>query len=115
MYRIQRYYQVYIGGKKIAAHRIIWKLMTGETPEEVDHINRDGHDNRWANLREVDRSLNCVNQSTRKDNKYGRGIHFCETTKRFRVQVQRNKVRTQSIHKTLEEAISVRDEILNQS
>jgi hypothetical protein len=32
-------------------HRIIWALMTGEWPKEIDHINGNGWDNRWKNLR----------------------------------------------------------------
>lgn len=37
--------------KSYYAHRIIWKLMTGLTPEVVDHKNRRRADNRWINLR----------------------------------------------------------------
>lgn len=41
-----------------AQHRVIWKWMTGETPKEVDHINGVRSDNRWGNLRHVDRTGN---------------------------------------------------------
>jgi hypothetical protein len=34
------------------AHRIIWKLMTGEdAPDTIDHWDRDPFNNRWGNLR----------------------------------------------------------------
>lgn len=36
--------------KGLRAHRVIWKIMTGEEPEEVGHHNRDRSDNRFANL-----------------------------------------------------------------
>lgn len=43
------------------AHRIIWKLMTGEEPVEIDHINGVRADNRIANLRSVSVSENRKN------------------------------------------------------
>lgn len=35
------------------AHRIIWRMVTGDWPEQIDHINGNRSDNRWANLRSV--------------------------------------------------------------
>lgn len=51
-------------GKKYQAHRLIWKYVTGEDPDIIDHINGDRFDNRWHNLRNVDAALNSRN--TRK-------------------------------------------------
>jgi hypothetical protein len=47
------YVSVAIHGRHFRAHRLIWKLQTGEDPgaNEVDHINLDRRDNRWSNLR----------------------------------------------------------------
>lgn len=58
-----RYKRVRIGKKVYALHRLIWIYMTGDDIEgkEIDHINRDTHDNRWSNLRLTDRSLNQLN------------------------------------------------------
>ena len=46
------------------SHRLIWRYVTGEDPGEliIDHINRDGLDNRFENLRIVTRSENVRNQ-----------------------------------------------------
>ena len=56
------------------AHRLIWLLMTGEWPaNEVDHINGDPADNRWANLREATRSQNSVNRPYKNRTGY-RGV-----------------------------------------
>lgn len=110
--RTQRYKTCYVGGKHYTQHRVIWKLQTGHDPfGEIDHINRDSFDNRWENLRDVDRSGNCLNVGTRKDNALGeKGIHFCNIRSRFVVQIQRNKKRVQKVFKTLEEAVGFRDE-----
>jgi len=40
---------------RIKASRVAWLYMTGAWPAEVRHINRDGSDDRWANLRELPR------------------------------------------------------------
>ena len=57
------YRTVRIGKKKYYVHRLIWMYMTGEDPGdmEVDHINRDTHDNCWSNLRLADRGRNQFN------------------------------------------------------
>jgi len=33
------------------AHRVIWKMVTGEEPAGIWHLNGDGTDNRWSNLK----------------------------------------------------------------
>jgi hypothetical protein len=46
------YRRVIISRTRYAAHRVIYKWMTGEEPPPMlDHINGDTSDNRWANLR----------------------------------------------------------------
>lgn len=56
------YQQGRIDGRLLYAHRVIWKLMTGDEPDDVDHINGDRSDNRWANLRNVSRTENMRNR-----------------------------------------------------
>lgn len=54
----------------LRAHRVAFCIMTGRWPEQVDHVNGNPSDNRWANLREVgdyeqarNKKLNCRNKS----------------------------------------------------
>ena len=59
---VRGYLQGRIDVRLFYAHRIIWKLMTGEEPDDVDHLNGKRSDNRWANLRNVSRTENMRNR-----------------------------------------------------
>jgi hypothetical protein len=61
-----------INGKRHYAHRLAYLYMTGDWPlEQVDHINHDGADNRWSNLRLVSYLENCQNVPLYAGNKSG--------------------------------------------
>ncbi|QIG74370.1 putative HNH endonuclease protein [Rhizobium phage RHph_N65] len=48
---------------KLYAHRVAWALMTGSHPkDQIDHIDLDKTNNRWANLREADNAQNSWNK-----------------------------------------------------
>lgn len=71
------YIQLRMLGETHRAHRLIWRMMTGKIADEVDHIDGDRTNNRWANLRDVDRSTNQRNAKRRSDNKSGvTGVHL---------------------------------------
>ena len=64
-------------GVSYKAHRIIWVLVYGEEPFEVDHINGVRNDNRLENLRNVSRSENSRNMKIRSDNTSGHfGVYY---------------------------------------
>lgn len=65
------YVQANLLGEKYLKHRIIWKMVTGEEPPEVDHENGIRSDNRWANLKASDRVSNGKNQAIRVTNRSG--------------------------------------------
>lgn len=59
------YLIVSVNSRQYRAHRLAWLLMTGEWPAgEIDHINGDRSDNRWANLRDVTTQVNAQNKRT---------------------------------------------------
>jgi hypothetical protein len=57
----------------------------------VDHINRNGLDNRKANLRLATISENCRNRGIRKgaSSKF-KGVHWCNTRKKWLVGIKLN-------------------------
>jgi hypothetical protein len=56
------YRTVVVNRKTYREHRLAWLIHTGEWPEdEIDHINRDRQDNRWANLRVLNKAQNQQN------------------------------------------------------
>lgn len=65
------YRQGRIDNRLLYAHRVIWRMMTGETPHDIDHINGDRGDNRWVNLRAVTRQENLRNKMLSPRNKTG--------------------------------------------
>lgn len=51
-----------VAGRVYLAHRIIWKLVTGEEPPPiVDHKDRNPGNNRWSNLRVASKGQNNIN------------------------------------------------------
>lgn len=75
--------------KQYKAHRVIWALVYGEWPEEVDHINGVRADNRLANLRAVTRSENMRNKKRHRNNTSGVvGVSWDEPDAKWRVQIQ---------------------------
>ena len=68
------YLVVRFQGQLLRAHRIAWKLMTGEEPPDVlDHINRNRTDNRWANLRSASHQQSMANRGRRRSTEGKRG------------------------------------------
>jgi len=47
------YVVINLDGKAYKAHRLIYLLVTGIDPEQIDHINGICNDNRWCNLRQA--------------------------------------------------------------
>jgi len=87
--RADKYYlQVGIGGSLYFAHRIIWYMMTGEDATfPIDHINGDGLDNRWENLRRGD-EINLRNKSLHRNNTSGyNGIAWRNDNQKWRVRL----------------------------
>lgn len=82
------YSTIRIFDKLYGAHRLAWLYMTGEMPEEVDHINLRRDDNAWHNLRAATHVQNSRNCARKKNNKVGlKGVHVHEPGK-WRARIQ---------------------------
>lgn len=67
-----RYVRIEIDHILYHAHRLAWFYMTGNWPDQIDHINGDPSCNIFSNLRDVTRSINMENRKrATKKNKLG--------------------------------------------
>ena len=77
-----------VNGELYLAHRLIWKLVTGQEPDTIDHINGNRQDNRFDNLRSVVHRENCRNQPIPAHNTSGAlGVVWLKAAKRWRAQI----------------------------
>jgi len=65
------YLKINIHRKTYMSHRIIWMLLHGYWPVQIDHINGNGTDNSLKNLREVTSAQNGQNKRRSARNKSG--------------------------------------------
>ena len=74
--------------KSYRMHRLAWLYVYGEWPDQIDHINGNGIDNRILNLRSVTNRENHRNVKLRTDNKSGvNGVNKCKQTKKWKVRI----------------------------
>lgn len=102
------YLQMKIEGRNYLVHRVIWFLVTGKWPVELDHRNGIRSDNRWSNLRDSTRAKNRANSGLAKNNKLGvKGVRL--TVKgRYEPRLRVNgKALWLGTYKTVEEAAAV--------
>jgi hypothetical protein len=87
------YWFIKINGVPRLAHRLIWIIETGSEPEgDIDHIDGNGLNNRFSNLRDVTRRQNCSNRQVHRNGKRA-GYYFCKHTKKWRTQCTIDGVR----------------------
>jgi len=97
-------------GENYKAHQIIWAMIHGTYPEEIDHIDHDRSNNRLDNLREATSQTNRKNQTKRLDNTSGHtGVVRSKNKKKWIAQIHDgSKVVYLGTFETLEAAIDAR-------
>ena len=83
------YLVVEIKSKQHFLHRLAHLYVTGEFPDgAIDHIDGNGLNNKWGNLRVVDAVENGKNKKRYKNNESGyQGVSFYNLTKKWRAAI----------------------------
>lgn len=86
------YIRIAINGRLYGAHRLAWLYVHGQFPDGViDHINRQRHDNRLANLRAVTRAQNQQNRGVNKNSTSGvNGVCWDQRTSKWKAHIMLN-------------------------
>jgi hypothetical protein len=89
LHKGHRYLRVKIDGQEYGAHRVIWKIKTGnEPPAVLDHIDCNALNNRWQNLREASPSLSNCNRKLQKNNSSGiKGVTWNKADERWKASI----------------------------
>lgn len=89
-----RYIRISIDRKNYFSHRLAFLYMIGRFPNagmETDHINGNGLDNRWCNLREVTNRQNGFNKLVRKNSASGfKGVFFIHLRNKWEARLKLN-------------------------
>lgn len=102
------YLQGGLDGGVHLAHRIVWKLVYGTTPNQVDHIDGDRANNALSNLRDCSISDNNFNKGVRFSSKTGvNGVTIFNGRYRARIRVKGRDI-SLGCYDTIEEAASAR-------
>lgn len=65
----------------IYAHRVIYKMITGEEPSHIDHIDGNPLNNRFTNLRPADDTKNAYNMKGHSEVSGLKGVYFHKNLK----------------------------------
>lgn len=103
------YRKIRIGGTAYYTGRLAFLYMLGTWPIEVDHIDRDPSNDKWANLRNATSSDNkCNTRLIRSTNTSGyRGVSWNRDMKKWVAYIDTIQL---GAYNTIEEAINIRDE-----
>lgn len=91
---IEGYRVIRVDEKLYKAHRLAVLYMVGRwPPHQVDHINREHDDNRWANLREATNSENHQNIRAARKHSCAKvlGVSWHRNIGKWQSQIQVNK------------------------
>lgn len=100
------YLRVRVDGQYILVHRVVYAVVYGELPDEVDHKDGDRTNNRPGNLRKASRAEQMRNTATMRNNKSGtKGIWYDARRSRWRARVNVNGTEHQSYHDSEAEAL----------
>jgi len=111
------YKRTQVKGKNYLMHRLAWLYVYGYFPNEIDHINGDGTDNRISNLRSVTRSENMKNKRLYTKNTSGvTGVRWDTDRSKWKAQITtKGKCKTLGRYADIFEAYCARFSALNKA
>lgn len=84
-----QYQRIVLDRRIYLSHSLAFLYMTGRMPRQIDHVDRNGNNNKWSNLREATKEQNAQNKDLTARNSSGYiGVYRCSTTKRWAAQVR---------------------------
>jgi hypothetical protein len=115
-----------IGIRKVGVRKKYWfrihrlvavlfcKELKSDTKNEIDHIDRDVTNNHYTNLRWVDKLENNANRknSAWATNTTTGELYITKYRNGYMIRINRNDLKHKSWHKTIEEAIIVRNSVV---
>ena len=108
-----RYLAVTILGHPYKAHRIAWLWMTSQPlPKQIDHIDRDGTNNAWDNLRPSSAAENSLNRSKHNRNSSGvAGVSWNKQAGKWHARISfQGKSHHLGLFTDLQDAIDARED-----
>lgn len=109
--RGKKYIMIRVNGKQYGAHRLAFLWVDGKFPaNEVDHVDGNGLNNSWRNLRSVTHQENGRNRRKPKNNTSGyTGVHWHKTSQKWGAYIHiEGKNRYLGYFANIEDAISAR-------
>lgn len=105
-YRVGRLF-----GKYVQSHRVVFKMLTGNEPDIIDHVDGVRSNNKPYNLRSVNISENAKNARLRADNTSGFcGVRFKKSSGKWLSRVNVDGKETHiGYFKSKEDAVSARE------
>lgn len=104
------YREIRYDGVLYLEHRLVFFMMMGRWPIGVDHVDRNGRNNKWRNLREARQTYNNYNTKTRADNTSGRkGVYWQKG--RWMARIRKHGKYHSAYFDTFEEAVRYREHL----
>ncbi len=107
------YINIHIFGIAYKAHRLAFIYMEGKAPQQVDHKDHNGLNNKWDNLRASNNRDNSKNLPKQKSNKTGViGVNWHKAAKKWQARaVNHDGVRIDlGRYENFEDAVAARKE-----